>query len=192
MNGTTVASTTLITQVTDLNWKIGGAGDFNHDGKADIFWSHWTSRENATWYMDGSTFVTSLVWAANAPLNYYCAGLGFFNSNNDIDVLWRSKTSIENLIWYMDDIDFVSATTIPSKATNWKVGGIGDSKFDSDADGLPDLWERNKFGNFDQTAAGDPDSDGWSNLSEYQNGTNPNVHQLTIKISRPRSGSNLP
>ncbi|MCL4790098.1 MAG: hypothetical protein KJ070_25500, partial [Verrucomicrobia bacterium] len=39
---------------------------------------------------------------------------------------------------------------------------------DSDADSLPDGWELKWFGNLDQTAAGDPDSDGLSNLREYQ------------------------
>ncbi len=44
---------------------------------------------------------------------------------------------------------------------------------DSDGDGLPDAWETGFFGGLSQTAAGDPDGDGWSNLSEYQAGTDP-------------------
>jgi len=39
---------------------------------------------------------------------------------------------------------------------------------DSDADSLPDGWELKWFGNLDQTAAGDPDSDSLSNLREYR------------------------
>jgi hypothetical protein len=45
---------------------------------------------------------------------------------------------------------------------------------DSDDDGLPDTWELSQFGNLNQTATGDPDRDGFSNLVENQNGTNPN------------------
>ena len=44
---------------------------------------------------------------------------------------------------------------------------------DTDADGLPDAWEITNFGNLAQTAAGDPDGDGRSNLTEFTNATNP-------------------
>ena len=44
---------------------------------------------------------------------------------------------------------------------------------DSDNDGLPDWWEMKYFGNLNQTAAGDPDGDGWTNLEEYRCGANP-------------------
>jgi hypothetical protein len=39
---------------------------------------------------------------------------------------------------------------------------------DSDGDGLPDGWERKWFGNLLQSAGADLDSDGLSNLREYQ------------------------
>ena len=42
---------------------------------------------------------------------------------------------------------------------------------DTDKDGLPDAWEMAQFGNLNQTADGDFDGDGVSNLKEYQNGT---------------------
>ena len=45
---------------------------------------------------------------------------------------------------------------------------------DSDGDGLLDSWETQKFGNLNQTAAGDPDNDKVSNFNEYTAGTNPN------------------
>jgi hypothetical protein len=44
---------------------------------------------------------------------------------------------------------------------------------DSDGDGLPDSWELTYFGNLNQTATGDFDGDGVSNLQEFLDGTNP-------------------
>jgi autotransporter-associated beta strand protein len=44
---------------------------------------------------------------------------------------------------------------------------------DSDEDDLPDSWEQANFGNLAQTAAGDRDNDGTSNLAEYRLGLNP-------------------
>lgn len=48
------------------------------------------------------------------------------------------------------------------------------SVVDADADGLPDAWEQHHFGALSQTAAGDPDRDGVSNLAEYLADSDPN------------------
>lgn len=47
------------------------------------------------------------------------------------------------------------------------------STFDGNGNGLPDAWELKYFGNLNQTANGDFDGDGISNLDEYQSGTDP-------------------
>jgi hypothetical protein len=44
---------------------------------------------------------------------------------------------------------------------------------DVDGDGLPDAWEMANFGNLGQTAAGDFDGDGFSNLAEFTAGSDP-------------------
>ena len=44
---------------------------------------------------------------------------------------------------------------------------------DSDSDGLPDEWEKEQFGNLTYGPGDDPDGDGYTNLQEYLNGTNP-------------------
>lgn len=49
---------------------------------------------------------------------------------------------------------------------------------DTDGDGMPDSWEMQYFGNLNQTATGDFDGDGVSNLSEYQQGRNPTRGQV--------------
>ena len=44
---------------------------------------------------------------------------------------------------------------------------------DTDGDGLPDEWETRYFGTLGRGPGGDEDSDGLTNLAEYQLGTNP-------------------
>ncbi|MEO5915195.1 MAG: LamG domain-containing protein [Luteolibacter sp.] len=49
-----------------------------------------------------------------------------------------------------------------------------DPSLDTEPDGLPDYWENANFGNLSETAAGDPDQDTFSNLAEFNAGSNPN------------------
>ena len=45
----------------------------------------------------------------------------------------------------------------------------------ADGDNLPDSWEIEYFGDLDETDSGNPDSDGLTNLQEYQRGTDPTL-----------------
>lgn len=60
------------------------------------------------------------------------------------------------------------------------IGGLGTAndlvalpETDTDTDGLGDTWERLYFAELSQGAAGDPDADSFSNLLEFQAGSNP-------------------
>src|SRR5262245_48814537 len=63
---------------------------------------------------------------------------------------------------------------------------------DEDADGLPDYWENQFFGNtWSQTGLGDADGDGLRNLQEYQLGTYPtNSNTLGRFIATQRLAAN--
>jgi len=52
----------------------------------------------------------------------------------------------------------------------------GGSPVDADGDGMPDAWELQYFGNLNQTANGDYDRDGVTNLQEFINGTDPTTN----------------
>jgi hypothetical protein len=55
---------------------------------------------------------------------------------------------------------------VPALISSFPVG-------DSDVDGLPDAWEVYYWLGLSESAAGDPDSDGVDNLTEYRQGRNP-------------------
>lgn len=84
-----------------------------------------------------------------------------------------------------------SALLFGNDPANWEAAaptaGAGNPSqpFDSDGDGMPDLWEvyygLNPQDPSDST--GDLDGDGATNLSEYQNGTDPRAVQTAPRIS---------
>lgn len=66
-----------------------------------------------------------------------------------------------------------STITLPITAV--EPAGGGEPVADGDADGLLDAWEQEHFGSLDETAEGDPDADGLTNLQEQDAETDPNV-----------------
>jgi hypothetical protein len=66
--------------------------------------------------------------------------------------------------------------TVNGIASNGMIFSVGAT--DSDSDGLPDSWEMQYFGNLNQSANGDPDGDGLTNLQEFQQGRNPTKSAL--------------
>ena len=66
MNGTTLSSGVSLSpnQVTDLNWKPVGTGDFNNDGKTDIFWRH-NNGSLSVWLMNGTTLSSGVSLSPN-------------------------------------------------------------------------------------------------------------------------------
>jgi hypothetical protein len=91
-----------------------------------------------------------------------------FNGTNlpaaSADLLVMSKATAANEGAY----DVVLANSFGSVTSSPAMLWI-----DTDDDGLPDSWEIAHFGNLSQTATGDFDHDGISNLQEFIDGSNP-------------------
>jgi subtilisin family serine protease len=68
-----------------------------------------------------------------------------------------------------------NVTSVAALAGKMTSGGRLDllKIVDTDADGLPDWWESEKFGNLARSAELDSDVDGYSNFDEFLAGTNP-------------------
>lgn len=72
----------------------------------------------------------------------------------------------EPLGGYLDEVRISKVARTPGQFIFFNDG-------DTDGDGLPDGWENANFGDLSQTAAGDFDFDGFSNLAEYNAGSDP-------------------
>lgn len=115
--------------------------------------------------------------------------------------------------WYFDDRPVADATNYVLSLTNVQAADFGGywvvvtnpvgsvtsvvamlQLGDSDADSLPDGWEKLFFGDLSQGDGGDPDGDGWTNLQEYENSTDPSKGDQPLKviINRPKRDGLMP
>lgn len=82
-----------------LDWKIKGVGDFNNDGKADIFWQQTSGQQHtAIWTMNGGTMVDE--WVPGPATGKTFKGVGDFNGDGASDVLWMGASDRKLEIWY--------------------------------------------------------------------------------------------
>lgn len=173
MDGMEFLGAALLQEVPDLNWKVGGAADFNGDNYTDIVWHHTTTGLNYVWYMQGTSLIATAPIQTAADTNWVIAGADFFNSDSKPDLLWRNEFTGYNAIWFMNGTSVQSTYMLPYAASYWSVGGTGNASIDIDGDWLPDFWERRYFGNLDQTGSGNPDGDYYNNQSEWNYKTDP-------------------
>jgi hypothetical protein len=111
MNGATKIGDSPIGTTT---WEVQSTGDFNGDGKDDIFWRHSTGN-NAIWLMDGTTRISggSL---PRVDTSWSVQGVSDFDADGKADILWRQNTG-RNDIWLMDGINQVGGASIAQATT---------------------------------------------------------------------------
>lgn len=130
-------------QVTDTNWRIVGAGDFDADQKPDLVWQHRTQGRIAVWLMNGTVLKSGLelVPGVVADLNWKIFGVADMNQDGNADLLWRHETSGALAAWLMRGASLVDGRSLtPGAVTdlNWRPVTITDFN----GDGSPDLvWQ---------------------------------------------------
>ena len=130
-----IIGTTYLNTVTDINWNIVGAGDFNGDGHVDILWRHYMNGANALWYMNGNTIIGTTYLTAITDLNWKIEGTGDFNGDGNVDILWRHYVSGQNALWYMSGHTILGTAYMGAGVdTNWDIEGTGDFNGDGHVD----------------------------------------------------------
>jgi len=150
MNGATVTSSAAPTfngfAVTpDASWSVGGVGDFDGDGNADILWRR-TDGSLSVWSMNGATISASQAPTMNGAAvtpdaSWSIAGIGDFDGDGNADVLWRGADGSVT-VWLMNGASITSGNAVTfngaavSVDASWHVVEVGDFDGDGNADVL--------------------------------------------------------
>lgn len=142
MDGTNFVSSVSLTAVSDSNWRIRGAGDFNGDGSPDIVWRNFATGANVLWLMNGVT-LTSTVSLPPVSLDWviYGSGDADYDNNGTPDIVWRNTKTGANSIWLMNGTTYSASAALPAVTPNigWEPNAFGDYT----GDGKPDIIWRN-------------------------------------------------
>ena len=130
-----IESAVYLTQIPDLNWKIEGIADFNHDGQVDLVWRNYATGENGVWLMNNNA-IQSAVYLTQVPdPNWKIEGVADFNHDGQVDLVWRNYATGENGVWLMNN-NVIQSTVWLLKIPdlNWKIEGVADFNHDEQVD----------------------------------------------------------
>lgn len=123
------------TQYTNTNWKVGGTGDLNGDGRTDIVWRDSTTGSNVVWIMNGMSLTDVVDLDGVTDLDWTIRGVADFNRDGKNDLFWRNDTTGDNAVWYMNGLQFLGDGIIDWVNPNARANAIGDFNMD----GKPDI-----------------------------------------------------
>ena len=111
MNGPTIGEAAPLLQVSDLNWRIVGIGDFDGDGFSDLFWWHQTTGQTYVWLLGPNTGQIGIKTSGSpftlTNLNWRVAGVGDYNGDGRADIVWRNIATGLNAIWMMNGVSIL-------------------------------------------------------------------------------------
>jgi hypothetical protein len=131
MNGTTLVAGKALSAgaVSDLNWKIVGAADFNGDQLLDLVWHNQATGTLSVWQMNGTNLVSGRAiypTSAVADTDWQIAGIIDLNGDTMPDLIWQHRTAGWISAWLMNGTATMRTTLMqPSQVSDllWRIVG---------------------------------------------------------------------
>lgn len=132
MNGAAIETNTYAGN-TPLNWVVSGTGDFNGDGKSDIFWTNTTTGDRAVWLMNRGIAIGG-GYLGSVPVAWVVNGTGDFTGDGKADIFWTNAITGERSIWFMNGDAVSGGDSLGVVPVDWTVSAIGDFNNDGKSD----------------------------------------------------------
>ncbi|GAB4332818.1 MAG: hypothetical protein OHK0047_20970 [Leptolyngbyaceae cyanobacterium] len=124
-------------------WTLQGYGDFNGDGKTDLFWQNLNTGETSAWLMNGSDAPTRISYSTVTPgSGWVLQGMGDFTGTGKTDLFWYNKVTGDTVAWLMNGTNAPTYASYGKVApeSGWVFQGMGDFS----GDGKTDLFWYNR------------------------------------------------
>jgi hypothetical protein len=124
MNGIGIIGGADLSAVPDLNWQVGGTGDFDKDGNVDILWRYnGAGGRNRIWYMNGIAIRSGADLLAVSDLNWQIGGVADYSGDGNVDVIWRYNGSGGSVyVWRLSGSAFLGTDRLTAVTDlNWKI-----------------------------------------------------------------------
>jgi hypothetical protein len=136
MNGTQVTSTTTVGTINAASgWHFEAVGDFNGDGKTDLFFVNDTTHGAAVWLMDGNQVTASpQIGVINANGGWHFADIGDFNGDGKSDLFFVNDTTHGVAVWQMNGTQVTASPQVGIVAPGETFAGLKDINGDHKSD----------------------------------------------------------
>lgn len=109
----------------DSPWRIGGAADFDGDGKTDILWRNQESGADFVWLMDGTALRARVPLPVMSDVQQEIGAAQDFDGDARPDLLWRHRTSGACSIWFLNGTALTSSVPLPAPPDpSWRIAGL--------------------------------------------------------------------
>jgi hypothetical protein len=141
MRGTQLLSSVAFTPSgpSDPSWRVAGVADFNSDGRPDLLLQHRDTGMLVTWYLSGTSLLSSVVLSPSGPLDpaWKVVAVDDLDRNGRPDLVMQHSTTGMIVIWFMNGVQLTrSAMTTPTGPLDprWEVVAAADVNGDGRKD----------------------------------------------------------